>query len=157
MTGNDRKRPQDLPSVLPPGGMDSTEIPRFSPHFPRKFPDFPRFSLKFSEILRFSLIFSDNFPNFAVFYLIIYIIRYGKKRIYELGEARKASPNNSYLPRIGNIISRMSCDIRRVIAPISMEIKPTIKVHKVILLFILFSCSFFDFSDLLTFTASVSR
>lgn len=157
MTRNDRKRPQDLPSILPPRGMDSTEIPRFSPHFPRKFSDFPRNSLIFSDFLCYSLKFSDNFPNFAVFYLIIYIIRYGKKRIYELGEARKASPNYGYLPRIGNIISRMSCDIRRAIAPISMEIKPTIKVHKVILLLILFSCSFFDSSDLLTFTASVSR
>ena len=39
MTGNDcendRKRPQDLPSVQPLRGMDSSEIPRFSPHFPR--------------------------------------------------------------------------------------------------------------------------
>ena len=39
MTGNDcendRKRLQDLPSVLPLRGMDSSEIPRFSPHFPR--------------------------------------------------------------------------------------------------------------------------
>lgn len=56
-TENDRKRPQDLPSVLPLRGMDSSEIPRFSPHFPRKFPDFPRFSP----------IFSEFFPNFAVF------------------------------------------------------------------------------------------
>ena len=35
MTGNDRKRPHDLPSVLPPRGMDSSKIPRFSLHFPR--------------------------------------------------------------------------------------------------------------------------
>lgn len=48
---NDRKRPQDLPSVLPLRGMDSSEIPRFSVHFPRKFPDFPRNSPIFSEIL----------------------------------------------------------------------------------------------------------
>lgn len=34
-TENDRKRPQDLPSVLPLRGMDSSEIPRFSVHFPR--------------------------------------------------------------------------------------------------------------------------
>lgn len=56
MTGkdckNDRKRPQELPSVLPLRGMDSSEIPRFSVHFPRKFPDFPRFSPIFSNILR---------------------------------------------------------------------------------------------------------
>lgn len=26
-TGNDRKRPQDLPSILPLRGMDSSEIP----------------------------------------------------------------------------------------------------------------------------------
>lgn len=66
-TGNDRKRPQDLPSVLPLRGMDSSEIPRFSVHFPRKFPDFPRFSPKFSDFPRFSPIFSEFFPNFAVF------------------------------------------------------------------------------------------
>ena len=54
MTGNDRKRPQDLPSVLPLRGMDSSGIPRFSVHFPRKFPDFPRNSLIFSDFLRFS-------------------------------------------------------------------------------------------------------
>ena len=66
-TGNDRKRPQDLPSVLPLRGMDSSEIPRFSVHFPRKFPDFPRNSLIFPDFLQYSPIFSDFFPNFAVF------------------------------------------------------------------------------------------
>ena len=50
-TENDRKRPQDLPSVQPLRGMESSEIPRFSVHFPRKFPDFPRFSLIFSDFL----------------------------------------------------------------------------------------------------------
>lgn len=57
-TENDRKRPQDLPSVLPLRGMDSSEIPRFSVHFPRKFPDFPRNSLIFPDFLRYS-------PNFS--------------------------------------------------------------------------------------------
>lgn len=52
MTKNDRKRPHDLPSILPLRGMDSSEIPRFSVHFPRKFPVFPRFSPIFSNILR---------------------------------------------------------------------------------------------------------
>ena len=66
-TGNDRKRPQDLPSVLPLRGMDSSEIPRFSVHFPRKFPDFLRNSLIFPDFLQYSPIFSDFFPNFAVF------------------------------------------------------------------------------------------
>lgn len=70
MTENDRKRPQDLPSVLPLRGMDSSEIPRFSVHFPRKFPDFPRNSLIFPDFLRYS-------PNFFLtlrcFYIIIYI------------------------------------------------------------------------------------
>ena len=51
MTRNDRKRPQDLPSFLPLRGMDSSEIPRFSVHFPRKFHDFPRNSLIFSDFL----------------------------------------------------------------------------------------------------------
>lgn len=41
-TENDRKRPQDLPSVLPLRGMDSSEIPRFSPHFPRFSVHIPR-------------------------------------------------------------------------------------------------------------------
>ena len=39
---NDRKRPQDLPSVLPLRGMDSSEIPRFSVHFPRFSVHIPR-------------------------------------------------------------------------------------------------------------------
>lgn len=43
MTGNDRKRPQVLPPVLLPRGMDSTEIPRFSPHFPRFSVQIPRY------------------------------------------------------------------------------------------------------------------
>lgn len=123
-------------------GMNSTEIPLFSTHFPRFFTYFPRFSVKI--------------PYICIGLTKYYILRYGKKRVYELGEAHNTSPNNSYLPRIGNIISRMSCDIRRAIAPISMEINPTIKLHKVILLFILLSCSFSDFLDLLAFTASVS-
>lgn len=33
---NDRKRLQYLPSVLPLRGMDSSEIPLFSVHFPQK-------------------------------------------------------------------------------------------------------------------------
>lgn len=82
MTGkdckNDRKRPQDLPSVLPLRGMDSSEIPRFSVHFPRKLPDFPRFSLIFSDFLRYS-------PNFFLtlrcFYIIIYIKVWKEKSI----------------------------------------------------------------------------
>ena len=41
-SGNDRKRPQDLPSVLPLRGMDSSEIPRFSVHFPRFSVHIPR-------------------------------------------------------------------------------------------------------------------
>ena len=78
MTGNDRKRPQDLPSVLPLRGMDSSEIPRFSVHFPRKFPDFPRNSLIFPDFLRYS-------PNFFLtlrcFYIIIYIKVWKEKSI----------------------------------------------------------------------------
>ena len=46
-TENERKRPEDLPSVLLLRGMDSSEIPRFSTYFPRKFPNFPRNSLIF--------------------------------------------------------------------------------------------------------------
>ena len=42
-TGNDRKRPQDLPSFLPLRGMDSSEIP----DFPCIFLDFSRIFLDF--------------------------------------------------------------------------------------------------------------
>lgn len=72
---NDRKRPQDLPSVLPLRGMDSSEIPRFSP----KFSDFPRFSLIFPDFLRYS-------PNFFLtlrcFYIIIYIKVWKEKNYF---------------------------------------------------------------------------
>jgi hypothetical protein len=64
-TENDRKRPQDLPSVLPLRGMDSSEIPRFSTYFPRKFPEFPRNSLIFPDFLRYSPIFSDFLDYFS--------------------------------------------------------------------------------------------
>ena len=77
-TGNDRKRPQDLPSVLPLRGMDSSEIPRFSVHFPRKFPDFPRNSLIFPDFLRYSPIF---FLTLRCFYIIIYIKVWKEKSI----------------------------------------------------------------------------
>lgn len=51
---NDRKRPQDLPSVLPLRGMDSSEIPRIFPDFPCIFLDI---SIKF---LIFALFFIFN-------------------------------------------------------------------------------------------------
>ena len=67
MTGNDRKndrkRPQDLPSVLPLRGMDSSEIPRFSPHFPRFSPHFPQKNTPGAEC--------TEGINFCCFYIFI--------------------------------------------------------------------------------------
>ena len=109
--------------------MDSSEIPRFSVHFPRKFPDFPRNSLIFPDFLQYSPIFSDFFPNFAVF-LHYNILSYGKKRVYELGEASNTSPNDGKYSHCYLYYSWNSVDIA-AIAPFKCSAIHPIKAIKI--------------------------
>lgn len=52
--------------------------------------------------------------NFAVFLMDIIYIRYGKKRVYELGEARNTSPNDGKYSRCYLYYSWNSVDIAAI-------------------------------------------